>query len=309
MITVDAVPVVYPFLNPLTDFGFKHLFGTDANKDLLISFLNALFKGEKKIVDVTYRPTEHTGDEEAFKKVYFDIACTTDHGEHLIIEMQREKQQHFRDRCIFYLSRSIQKQIAAGGRWKEPLAGVYVIALMDFKLADSEAGSYLQDIALMNKDTAKVFYIKLGFKFIELPCFNKTEAELETDLDKWLYILKNMGKLTQVPASLRKGVYFKFFQEAELIKMSKIEREIYDSNWKSYNDYLNTIDFAEMKGRKKGMAKGILKGKVEGKAEGIAEERRKNGIITAKKLKKELVSMEIISKVTGLPIPEIEKLP
>ncbi|WP_222536443.1 PD-(D/E)XK nuclease family transposase [Pedobacter polysacchareus] len=67
MITVDAVPVVYPFLNPLTDFGFKHLFGTDANKDLLISFLNALFKGEKKIVDVTYRPTEHTGDEETFK--------------------------------------------------------------------------------------------------------------------------------------------------------------------------------------------------------------------------------------------------
>ncbi|ALL05299.1 hypothetical protein AQ505_07215 [Pedobacter sp. PACM 27299] len=163
--------------------------------------------------------------------------------------MQREKQQHFRDRCIFYLSRSIQKQIAAGGRWKEPLEGVYVIALMDFKLADSEAGSYLQDIALMNKDTAKLFYNKLGFKFIELPCFNKTEAELETDLDKWLYILKNMGKLTQVPV-------------------------------------------------------GIAKGKVEGKT----EERRKNGIITAKKLKKERVSMEIISKVTGLPIPEIEKL-
>ena len=74
MITGGVVPVVYPFLNPLTDFGFKHLFGTDANKDLLISFLNALFKGEKKIVDVTYRPTEHAGDEETFKKVYFDIA-------------------------------------------------------------------------------------------------------------------------------------------------------------------------------------------------------------------------------------------
>lgn len=97
-----------------------------------------------------------------------------------------------------------------------------------------------------------------------------------------------MGKLTQVPASLRKGVYFKFFQEAELIKMSKTEREIYDSNWKSYNDYLNTIDFAALEGRKKGRI----------------EER----MITAKKLKKEQVSMEIISKVTGLPIPEIEKL-
>ncbi|MBC8986849.1 PD-(D/E)XK nuclease family transposase [Pedobacter sp. N36a] len=99
----------------------------------------------------------------------------------------------------------------------------------------------------MNKATAKLFYIKLGFKFIELPSFNKTESELETDLDKWLYILKHMNTFTKTPVSFQRGVYFKFFQEAELIKMSKEERAIYDSNWKCFNDYENSIEYTALK--------------------------------------------------------------
>ena len=49
------------YINPYTDFGFKKLFGTEMNKDLLISFLNALFMGHQNIKDVKYLPTEHFG--------------------------------------------------------------------------------------------------------------------------------------------------------------------------------------------------------------------------------------------------------
>ena len=270
----------YPFLNPLTDFGFKHLFGTNGNKDLLISFLNALFKGEKKIVDVKYGATEHAGNHQIFKKVFFDIACTAEDGEHFIIEMQQEKQKYFRDRCVFYLSRSINEQIVNGKRWQEPLESVYIISILDFKLTDSEPESYLQDIALMNKQTGKLFYIKLGFKFIELPCFNKKEEELETDLDKWLYIIKNMGKLTQLPVSFQEGVFFRVFQQAELNRMSKAERQIYNSNWKAYNDYENTIAYAAFK----------------------------KSISIAKNMIQEQIPIDIVCKTTGLPIAELENL-
>ena len=41
------------YINPLTDFGFKRLFGSEFNKELLISFLNAMFHGEQIIQDVT----------------------------------------------------------------------------------------------------------------------------------------------------------------------------------------------------------------------------------------------------------------
>ena len=42
------------YINPHTDFGFKRLFGTEFNKELLISFLNALFRGEQIVKDITY---------------------------------------------------------------------------------------------------------------------------------------------------------------------------------------------------------------------------------------------------------------
>ena len=34
------------FINPFTDFGFKHIFGREMDKDILIEFLNDLLEGE-----------------------------------------------------------------------------------------------------------------------------------------------------------------------------------------------------------------------------------------------------------------------
>lgn len=43
------------YINPLTDFGFKRIFGIPFNKDLLMSFLNALFNGDPVVSDITYK--------------------------------------------------------------------------------------------------------------------------------------------------------------------------------------------------------------------------------------------------------------
>ena len=42
------------YVNFYTDFAFKKLFGTEVNKELLISFLNSLFDGEEVVKDLTY---------------------------------------------------------------------------------------------------------------------------------------------------------------------------------------------------------------------------------------------------------------
>lgn len=58
---MGAEGIIDKYVNPYTDFGFKLLFGTAMNKDLLISFLNALlFRGEdEEIKDVTYLNPEN----------------------------------------------------------------------------------------------------------------------------------------------------------------------------------------------------------------------------------------------------------
>jgi hypothetical protein len=74
------------FIDPLTDFGFKRIFGSRPNKDLLIAFLNALFKGRKVIKDIVYNPQENNGPAEHYRKTIFDLICTGEDGEILLLK-------------------------------------------------------------------------------------------------------------------------------------------------------------------------------------------------------------------------------
>ena len=104
------------YVNPYTDFGFKKLFGSEVNKDLLISFLNALLHEEQQIVDITYLPNEHIGEFELDRKSIFDVYCQNDKGEHFIVEMQKAEQKFFKDRSVFYATLPISPA-RGGGRW------------------------------------------------------------------------------------------------------------------------------------------------------------------------------------------------
>lgn len=83
------------YIDPLTDWGFKRLFGSEPNKDILKDFLNELFNGEKHITDISYKPTEHAGDHRDGRKAIFDLRCTGDNGEQFIVEMQRGSRRCF----------------------------------------------------------------------------------------------------------------------------------------------------------------------------------------------------------------------
>jgi predicted transposase/invertase (TIGR01784 family) len=220
--------------------------------------------------------------------VLFDLTCTGADGETFIIEMQRTDQEFFKDRCVFYMSRLISAQLPRGtSNWDVPLKEVYLIGIMEFQFNNINS-NYLHNIALINRDTGKIFYKGMGYKFLELPNFDKKESELITDLDKWFYLLKNLSRLDKIPDFLDKRVFQKIFRIAEMSKMTKEERELYHSDVKAKSDWNAGIRYAEKKAR--------LEGKLEGKFE------------IAINLKKEGMSAELIAKTTGLSIEEVEKL-
>lgn len=86
-ITTTTSPAIQRFIDPLTDFGFKHLLGAEPNKEIIIEFLNTIFAGQKKIVDLVFSPTEHAASTDENKKVFFDLMCTGSAGEQFVIEM------------------------------------------------------------------------------------------------------------------------------------------------------------------------------------------------------------------------------
>ena len=176
------------YVNPFTDYGFKKLFGEELNKDLLLDFLNELLKEEQgQLKDLTYLKTEHFGATDVDRKAIFDLYCENERGEKFIVELQKTKQNFFKDRTVYYSTFPIREQ-AKRADWDYELKAVYTIAILDFVFDSdkAETNKFRYDVKLKDIDTNKVFYDKLTFIYLEMPKFNKTVEELETRFDKWL---------------------------------------------------------------------------------------------------------------------------
>jgi len=274
------------YLNPFTDFGFKKLFGIEPNKDILIDFLNELLRrDEGKIKEITYLSPEQLGRASGDRKAIFDLYCENEQGEKFIVEMQKAKQNYFKDRSIYYSTFPIQSQ-AHKGVWDFELKSVYTVGILDF-VFDEDRGDdrvFHHEVQLFDKSVQAVFYDKLTYIYLDLPKFTKTLDELETHFDNWLYVLKNLENLTDRPAQLQESVFTKLFEQAEIANIDDEEYSEYERSLKTYRDLKNSFDTAREEGR---------------------EEEK---ITIAEKLKRQNVPPEIISKSTGLPIEEIEKL-
>jgi flagellar biosynthesis/type III secretory pathway protein FliH len=169
-------------------------------------------------------------------------------------------------------------------------------------------------------DLNEVFNKNLNFIFIEMPKFRKEESELETFMDKWLYAIKNLGKLDDKPTALTEAIFKRFFEVAEIAAFSKTERYDYEENLKNCNDWFSVMNTAKKDGLEEGEAIGLQKGRAEGRAEGEAIGLQKGEAIglqkgetigvlkTAKKMKEEGLNVNVISRLTNLSVDEIVKL-
>ncbi len=278
------------YINPYTDFGFKKLFGTEMNKDLLISFLNALLVGkEKPITDIHYLNTEHLGEYAGKRSSIFDVYCQAEDGSHFIVEMQKGQQYYFKDRTVYYAASVIREQ-APKGVWDYRLQDVYAVSILNFILPESNFpdDSYRNEVVLMDKEYKQVFYDKLTFVYLEMPKFKKKEDELCNLFEKWMFVLKNLYRLLERPVALQEKVFTMLFEAAEIARFSPEERYAYEESVKIFRDNTNVANFAVSEAEKKGEAK--------------------KSIEIAQRMKADGLPIDTITKYTQLSIEEIEKL-
>ena len=329
------------YIDLMVDWSFKKIFGTEVNKDILIEFLKVIFP-QYAISDITYVPTEQLGIMEDDRKAIFDVLCRTEDGKTFLVEMQRGYQKHFFERALFYTSFPIMKQgkkalaeEARGNRpWDFSLDGVFFLGILNFKYEDDEMTEHRY--RLMEATSKKLMTDKLEFVFVEVEKFDKGEDELETDLDKWLYLLKNMSNLLERPERLRDRIFTKLFDVAELAQLDDEDRIKYIKAMNTERDTYNQIEYARETGHEEGKAEGLKEGleagRKEGKEEGIKEGRekgrkegkeagRKEGLKEGReegskdersKIAMNLIrlgaSCEIITQATGLSAEEVSKL-
>jgi predicted transposase/invertase (TIGR01784 family) len=243
---------VEKYINPFTDYGFKRLFGEEANKDLLIDFLNELLREEQgEIKSLTFLKTEQLGSTAIDRKAVFDLYCENEKGEKFIVELQKTKQDFFKDRTLYYSTFPIQEQAKKGTLWNYELKAIYTVAILDFVFEEDkkDADKYKYVVKLSDVETNKVFYDKLTFVYLEMPKFKKSLEEIETHFEKWLYVLRHLNELDKIPAKLTERIFKKLFDVAEIAKFNHEQLMQYEDSMKYYRDLRNSFDTARREAR------------------------------------------------------------
>jgi len=229
------------YINLLTDFGFKRIFGI---KEVMIKFLNSALEIEGGIVDLQYGNPEKLGFTKDERKAVYDLYCVTGKEEHIIVEIQCVPQVFFIDRTILYISRLINSLSEKGKKWNYELPKVYSVNILDFTFQEAmiplgkeikrqDENKYVSRVQLYDCDTKEVFYDKLTMVYIELPNFNKELNNLKTFFEQWIYIIKHLHELNDLPEKFRKEKVFEIlFETAKIARMTT----------KEYNNYIKELN-------------------------------------------------------------------
>jgi predicted transposase/invertase (TIGR01784 family) len=287
------------YINPYTDFGFKKLFGEEGSIDLLMDFLNQLLPIDHKIVKLSFKNPEQAGAISAERRAIFDLHCEDEKGQKFIVEMQKAKIKFFKDRAVFYTTFPIREQ-AEKGEWNFRLTPIYCVAILDFTFDETrDQKDYITNVNLKDQ-YCQVFYDKLTYVFVEMPRFTKTEQELQSHKEKWLYFLKNLEDFQDIPEILKEEVFIKGFEIAEIANFDARQLAEYEESLKVYRDLKGVVDTSY----EEGLEEGVIIGEERGLKKGKKEEK----IEIARMMKKEGEPVDRIVRYTGLTPEEIENL-
>lgn len=144
--------------------------------------------------------------------------------------------------------------------------------------------------------------------YLQLPYFTKDADSCENDLERWIYVLKNMEALNRLPWAAQNSMFERLAQIADISALSKEERLKYDEAIKKYRDTLCVMEGAVQKGLAEGLAEGLAKGLAEGHAKGLAEGLEKEQKDTIMRLHAAGYATDMMAVATGLSIDEVNRI-
>ncbi len=291
------------FLDIKTDFAFKKVFGSEGSKDLLISFLNSVieFDQQQTITDLTIVDPYSIPLLKGMKDTFVDVKAELSDNTRVIIEMQVLNHEGFEKRVLYNAAKNYSLQLKKGDAY-HLLNPVIALTITDFILFKN-SDELINRFKLLEKNHFIQYSDDIELIFIELPKFNKTEQELISIQDKWVYFIKNAGNLDYMPKNLNQELE-KAFSIANEANLSEEELELQHKKKDWIYIQKNSIDYATKTGLQKGLEQGLEKGLEQGLEQGEWKEKLKiieNAIRIG-------LPMQTIIELTGLDEEQISSL-
>ncbi len=291
------------FLDIKTDFAFKKVFGSEGSKDLLISFLNSVieFNQQQTITDLIIVDPYSIPLLKGMKDTFVDVKAELSDNTRVIIEMQVLNHEGFEKRVLYNAAKNYSLQLKKGDAY-HLLNPVIALTLTDFILFKN-SDELINRFKLLEKKHFIQYSDDIELIFIELPKFNKTEQELISIQDKWLYFIKNADNLAYIPKNLNQELQ-KAFNIANEANLSEEELELQHKKKDWVYIQKSSIKYATKTGLQQGLEKGLEKGLEQGLEQGEWKEKLKiieNAIRIG-------LPMQTIIDLTGLDEEQISSL-
>lgn len=288
------------YLKLTQDIVFKTFFSR--NNQVLISLLKAFLPISDEAVDVVIlNPEEEKQalslkdpsllpDTPDRKRMVLDLNVKLAGGEHINVEMQSTRKQHFLDRVLLYWARLHGQSLKRGDDYGK-INPTYSLVFADFSVFGEEVlASYINEIMLRVNNSRVLLSLGLRIVVVELDKLNKSCAELIDLRERWCYFIKHGHELTESQRSeLAKEAEMKAAID-HLSEITQDERLYWDA---LSREKYEVADRLERKGL---LEEGIEKGRAEGMRQ-VALNMLNKGF-----------ELSVISEATGLSEAEINRL-
>ncbi|GHV12289.1 hypothetical protein AGMMS49938_04550 [Fibrobacterales bacterium] len=295
--TADRTSAKHPVFAPLTlDFTFKKAFAGEKDKDLLAFLLNIFLERvlASPIADVKIIHTSQLGKTRKNRSAIFDIHCEDASGARFIVEMQVAEQEHFIKRTFYYLCMSLANIAKKGDGHKYDFPKIYTLSFLEFDLDfGTDCNEVIQYLSVANDLHREVRYNFMQMVYVVLARFDKTKEECKTNIDKMLFVLKNVQNLKGVPKNFMKNEIKRIFEIAKISNFTEEESMFYDQEMKYKCDQAAIMAFAKKKATEEGMQQGMQQGMRQGL------------VLSAKNMLASGYNPDEVSRITKLPKKEI----
>jgi len=281
--------------DPKVDYVFKKLFGSEENKDILISFLNAALrlKDTEKISEIEILNPFINKEILTDKTSILDVKARTSASVQINIEIQLFNKYNMGKRTLYYWSKLYTSQLQSGQDYTE-LKKAIAINIINFSYLPTD--SYHSIFELREIASGVKLTDDLQIHFLELPKLKNHRADTDDVLVKWMLFLKGVNDETMEAISMGEPAIKKALNVLDILSKDKEAKELYEIREKSLHDQISSLTGAREEGRQEGIEEGREEGKKQEKIE------------MAKKLLKSGSDISFISMVTGLDASEIDTL-
>ena len=230
-----------PYANLLVDPTFKKAFDPThtESRTNLINFLNDILGPQLRSpienLHVARESLNRSGSSESRSSI-LDLHCTDMENRHFEVEVQKHSLKNFVKRIGYYASQLVAEQGEPGKDWNYRVNPVYILSILNFELFHDKRA--IRRATTLDIETHEQILDSYNYTFIELPKISSEISENSDEVQKWLFVLSNLGKLQKLPPAVSTHKFGRLLLPAKIANFNREELKQYEDamrlEWDEY---------------------------------------------------------------------------